>query len=69
MGVNVLSLGVAVRRTQKQFGYFIVLCVFISFSSLLIAFRPGINGIGMGFHHLTLGLEFPHAPSPLKGRH
>jgi len=27
----------------------------------------GINGVGMGFHHLPLEVEFPRAPNPLRG--
>jgi hypothetical protein len=48
--VEAQSLVVEVgRRTKKQFGDFIELCCFISFSSLLIGFWPGINDVGMGF--------------------
>ena len=42
--------------------------------SLLFSFllffgsRPGTNGVGMGFYHLPLEVEFPRAPDPLKGR-
>jgi hypothetical protein len=38
---------------------------FSSFSS--IGSRPGTNGVGMGFYHLPLEVEFPRAPDPPKG--
>jgi hypothetical protein len=38
-------------------------------SSLLIGFRPGTNGVGTGFYHLPMEVEFPRAPDPPKGRH
>jgi len=49
-------------------------CSIVSFSSLfssslLIGFRPGTNGVGMGFYHLPMEVEFPRAPDPPKGRH
>jgi hypothetical protein len=37
------------------------------FTSLLIGSRPGTNGVGMGFYHLPLEVEFPRAPDPPKG--
>jgi hypothetical protein len=37
-----------------------------SFSSL-IGSRPSTNGVGMGFYHLPLEVEFPRAPDPPKG--
>jgi hypothetical protein len=55
--------------TRKQFGHFIVLWLFISFSSLFIGFRPSINSIGMGFYQLPMEVEFPHLPNPPKGHH
>jgi hypothetical protein len=41
--------------------------MFTSFLSLLIGSRPGTNGVGMGFYHLPLEVEFPRAPDPPKG--
>ena len=42
---------------------------FLFLSSLLLFFgsRPGTNGVGMGFYHLALEVEFPRAPDPPKG--
>jgi len=50
---------VEIRRTQKQFGCFIVVCFFISFTSLLIGFRPRINGVGIGFSTDQWRWSFP----------
>jgi hypothetical protein len=48
-----------------------LLDVFLFLSSLLLFFgsRPSINGVGMGFYHQSMDVEFPHAPDPPKGRH
>jgi len=35
---------------------------------LFIGSRPGINGVGTGFFHLLLEVEFPRAPDQPKGR-
>jgi len=35
----------------------------------LIGFRPGINGVCMGFNHLPMAVEFPGAPDLPRGRH
>jgi len=37
-------------------------------SSLLFGSRPGTNGVGTGFYHLPMEVEFPRAPDPPKGR-
>jgi hypothetical protein len=29
--------------------------------------RPGTNGVGTGFYHLPMEVEFPRAPDPPKG--
>jgi len=44
---------------------------FLFHSSLLRFFwsQPGTNGVGMGFYHLLMDVEFPHAPEPLNGCH
>jgi len=73
-----MSSEVAVRRIWKQFRRFLLFLCFLLFSSLLfssllssllIGFRPGTNGVGMGFYHLPMEVEFPRAPDPPKGRH
>jgi hypothetical protein len=48
-----------------------LLDVFLFLSSLLLFFgsRPSINGVGTGFYHQSMDVEFPHAPDPPKGRH
>jgi len=45
--------------------------VFLFLSSLLLFFgsRPGTNGVGTGFYHQSMDVEFPHAPDLPKGRH
>jgi len=45
--------------------------VFLFLSSVLLfcGSWPGTNGIGMGFGHLLMKVEFPHAPDLWKGRH
>jgi len=48
-----------VQRTQKQFGLFILLCFFISFSSRLIGCWPSINAVGMGFPTNPWRLRLP----------
>jgi hypothetical protein len=55
--------------TRKQFGHFIVLWLFISFSSLFIGFRPSINSVGKVFYQLPMEVEFPCLPNPPKGHH
>jgi len=47
-----------------------LLDVFLFLSSLLLFFgsRPGTNGVGTGFCHLLMDVEFPRAPDPVKGR-
>jgi len=42
---------------------------FLFLSSLLFGSRPSTNGVGMGFYHLPMVVEFPHTPDPPKGRH
>jgi hypothetical protein len=44
--------------------------VFLLLSSLLLIFgsRPGRTGVGTGFYHLRLEVEFPFALNPPKGR-
>jgi hypothetical protein len=44
---------------------------FLVFSSLLLFFgsRPGPSGVGTGFYHQSMDVEFPRAPDPPKGRH
>jgi len=31
--------------------------------------QPSTNGIGMGFYHLQIEVEFPRPPDLLKGHH
>jgi len=64
-----LSLEVAVRRIWKQFRHFLLFLCSLHFSPLLIEIWPSINGVGMGFYHLPMEVEFPRAPDPPKGRH
>jgi len=44
---------------------------FFFLSSLLLFFgsRPGTNGVGTGFYHQSMDVEFPRVPDPPKGRH
>jgi hypothetical protein len=44
---------------------------FLVFSSLLLFFGswPGTNGVGTGFYHQSMDVEFPRAPDLPKGRH
>jgi len=48
-----------------------LLDVFFFLSSLLRFFGsgPGTNGVGTGFYHQSMDVEFPCGPDPLKGRH
>jgi len=67
-----MSSEVAVPRIWKQFRRFLLFLCFLLFSSFLHVFfgsRPGTNGVGIGFYHLPLEVEFPRAPDPPKGRH
>ena len=63
-----MVVGEWVRKSRYgdgiTFGCFLV-------SSLLLFFgsRPGTNGVGMGFYHQPMEVEFPRAPDPPKGRH
>ena len=59
------SLEVEIWRTGS------LLDVFSFVSSLLLFFgsQPGTNGIGTGFYHQPMEVEFPRAPDPPKGRH
>jgi len=41
--------------------------VSLSLSSLLIGFPPSRNGVGTGFYHLPLEVEFSRAPDQPKG--
>jgi hypothetical protein len=45
--------------------------VFLFLSSFLLFFGlwPGTNGVGTGFYHLPMEVEFPRAPDSPKGRH
>ena len=44
----------------------------ITFGCFVVSFLhffgsgPGTNGVGMGFYHLQMGVEFPHALHPPK---
>ena len=49
------------------FGCFLV--SLFSSSLLLYGSRPGTNGVGMGFYHLPLEVEFPRALDQPKGRY
>jgi hypothetical protein len=64
-GRRSMGLEVEIWRTGS------LLDVFLFLSSLLLFFgsRPGTNGVGTGFYHLLLEVEFPRAPDPPKGRH
>jgi len=66
-----MSLEAAVRRIWKQFRRFLLFLCFLLFSSLhlFFGFRPSTNGVGTGFYHLPMEVEFPRAPDPPKGRH
>ena len=64
-----MSSEVAVRRIWKQFRRFLLFLCFLLFSSLHIGFRRSTNGVGMGFNHLPLEVEFPHGPDPPKCHH
>jgi len=57
---------VGISRTGSLLDVFLFLT-----SSLLLLFgsRPGTNGVGMGFHHVLMEVEFPRVPDPPKGRH
>jgi hypothetical protein len=54
---------------------FVTLFPSLLFSSLLFSIhpffgsRPGTNGLGTGFYHVPMEVEFPRAPDPPKGRH
>jgi len=55
---------------KSRYGDVITLDVFLFLSSLLFfGSRPGTNGVGMGFYHQPMEVEFPRAPDPPKGRH
>jgi hypothetical protein len=41
---------------------------FASLLSVHIGSQPGTNGVGMGFHHRSLEVEFLHAPDPPRGQ-
>jgi len=45
-------------------GFFILSSVLLFFGS-----RPGTNGVGTGFYHLLMEVEFPSVPDSPKGRH
>jgi len=70
-----MSSEVAVRRIWKLFRRFLLFLCFLLFSSLLFSLhpffgsRPGTNGVGTGFYHLPMEVEFPRAPDPPKGRY
>jgi len=48
-----------------------LLDVFLFLYSLVLIFgsRPGTNGVGTGFYHQSMDVEFPRVPDPPKGRH
>ena len=52
---------------EVSFSLLFFLLLFTSLLSLLIGSRPSTNGVGMGFYHLPLEVEFPRAPDPPKG--
>jgi hypothetical protein len=57
-----------------QFRHFCLFLCFLlfsclHFSSILIGFRLGTNGVGTCFYHLPMEVEFPGAPDAPKGRH
>ena len=61
--------GVWVQLGSRDMETGSLLDVFLFLISLLLFFgsRPGTNGVGMGFYHLPLEVELPHAPDPPKG--
>jgi hypothetical protein len=61
-GYCCITDGTQVRKTRKPCGLFIVLCFFISFSSIFIGFRPGINCVSMGFTTYQWRWRFPVQP-------
>jgi hypothetical protein len=61
--------GIAEDIEAVQTFPFVPLLPSLVFSSLCIGFRPGTNGVGTGFYHLPMELEFPRAPNLPKGRH
>jgi hypothetical protein len=50
---------------------FVPLFPSLLFSSVyhLFGSQPGTNGVGTGFSHLPMEVEYPRAPDPPKGRH
>ena len=62
------SMGSEVQIWRRDhFWMFLLSSHLISFV-LFIGSRPGINGVGTGFFHLLLEVEFPRAPDQPKGR-
>jgi hypothetical protein len=62
------------RNSGLKESYQLGVPFFCFFSSLLFSIlfyffgsRPGTNGIGTGFYHLPMEVEFPCAPDPPKG--
>jgi hypothetical protein len=71
-----MSSEVVVRRIWTQFRRFLLFFCFILFSTLhlfislfFFGSQPGTNGVGTGFYHLPMEVEFPHAPDSPKGCH
>jgi hypothetical protein len=63
-GRRSMGLEVEIWRTGSLLDVFLFLSSLLFFGSW-----PGTNGVGTGFYHLLLEVEFPRAPDPPKGRH
>jgi len=66
-----MVVGAWVRLGSRDMEMGSLLDVFLFLSSLLLFFgsRPGTNGVGTGFYHQSMDVEFPCAPDLPKGRH
>ena len=68
---GMMVIGAWVQLGSRDIVMGSLLDVFLLLSSLLLflGFRPGTNGVGTGFYHQSMVVEFPRAPDPPTGHH
>jgi len=68
-GMMVVGAWVQLGSRDMEMGSLLDVFLFLSSFLLFFGSRPGTNGVGTGFYHQSMVVEFPRAPDPPKGRH